>query len=153
VRVGEKWTGVVLVILVLSSHGFAVLGGTSESVQADQVQMKARLKSTQADSYAVHEITVPTGTVIREYVSPAGQVFGVTWQGPFVPEMRQLLGSYFQRYSVAAKAQRESRVGRQPLNIHEPGLVLQTSGHMRAYFGRAYDPELLPAGVSADDVQ
>jgi hypothetical protein len=86
-------------------------------------------------------------------VSADGRVFGIAWEGPFVPNMRQLLGSYFQHYSEAAKAQRESHVGRQPLNIQEPRLVVQTAGHMRAYFGRAYDPELLPNGVSPDEVR
>jgi hypothetical protein len=32
-------------------------------------------------------------------------------------------------------------------------LVFQSIGHLRAYYGRAYDPQLLPAGVSTDDVR
>jgi Protein of unknown function (DUF2844) len=145
--------GYILAIATLSPSGFAALGGTSESVKSDQTQMKAKLKATPADAYSIHEITAPTGTVVREYVSPDGRVFGISWQGPFVPDLRQLLGDYFLRYSEATKIQREKHVGRQPLNIREPKLVVQTAGHPRSYFGRAYDPELLPAGVSADDVQ
>lgn len=153
VRACENGIAFMLAILALGSQVFAALGGSSQSVQADQAQMKAKLKTTQAVSYAVHEIAAPTGTVVREYVSPGGRIFGVTWEGPFVPDMRLLLGTYFERYSALAKAQRESRMGRQPLDIREPGLVVQTAGHMRAYVGRAYDPELLPAGVSADDIR
>jgi hypothetical protein len=132
---------------------FAALGGNLDSVYSDQAHMNAILKVTQASSFAVHELRTPTGTVIREYVSAEGRVFGVAWEGPFVPNMQLILGSYFQHYSEAAKAQRESQVGRRPLNIQEPGLVVQTAGHMRAYFGRAYDPELLPSGVSPNDVR
>jgi Protein of unknown function (DUF2844) len=148
-----KRAGVVLLILGTSFSAFATLGGTLDSVQTDQASMKATMKITQARSYAVHEVHAPTGTVVREYVSLTGRVFGVAWQGPFVPDMRQLLGTYFDQYSAAAKAQRESHVGRRPLNIQEPGLVVQTAGHMRAYYGRAFDPELLPVGVSVDDVR
>jgi len=37
--------------------------------------------------------------------------------------------------------------------IQEPGLVVQTGGHMRAYFGRAYVPELVPQGVTIEEIQ
>ena len=153
-RTGACWMAVALLALGLPFPAFAALGGTSDSVQADQAQMNASLKITQADAYTVHEMKAATGTVVREYVSrPDGRVFGVTWQGPFIPDMKQLLGNYFQQYSEAARAQRESHVGRHPLNIQPPGLVVQTAGHMRAFSGRAYDPGLLPAGVSANDIR
>ncbi len=147
--------GIAIVFLMLASPllAFATLGASLDSVQSDQAHLKANMKVTEAGVYSIHEMTGSTGTVVREYVSPAGRVFGVTWQGPFIPDMQQLLGSYFQQYVQAAKEQRDSRVGRAPLNIQEPGLVVQTAGHMRSYSGRAYDPGLLPAGVSADDVR
>lgn len=144
---------IALLALGLPFPAFAALGASLDSVQADQVHLKANVKITEADAYTIHEMTAPTGTVVREYVSLDGRVFGVSWRGPFIPDMQQLLGSYFQHYSQAAKAERERRVGRSPLYIQEPGLVVQTGGHMRAYFGRAYDPGLLPAGVSANDVR
>jgi hypothetical protein len=144
---------VIFTSLVLCSFAHASLGGALDSVQADQVEMKATIKVHQTRTCAVHEMLAANGTTVREYVSESGRVFGVAWQGPFIPDMRQLLGSYFSQFSVAAKAQRESHVGRWPLNIQEPGLVVQTAGHMRAFSGRAYDPELLPAGVSADAIQ
>jgi len=153
-RTGAWWIAVALLILGLPFPAFAALGGASDSVQADQAQMSASLKITQADAYSVHEMKAGTGTLVREYVSRSdGRVFGVTWQGPFIPDMKQLLGNYFQQYSQAARVQRESHVGRHPLNIQEPGLVVQSAGHMRAFSGRAYDPGLLPAGVSANDIR
>ena len=143
----------LLMTLGLPFLAFAALGGSLDSVQADQAHFKANRGITEGGVYAVHELTTPTDIVVREYVSPGGRVFGVTWRGPFIPDMQQLLGGYFPQYVVAAKAERERRVGRAPLNIQLPGLVVQTGGHMRAYFGRAYDPELLPAGASSDDVR
>jgi hypothetical protein len=115
--------------------------------------MKASTHATEAANYTVHEIKSPTGTVVREYVSRSGQVFGISWNGPFIPDMHQVLGDYFAEYSSAARAQRESRPSRQPLYIQQPGLVLQSVGHMRAYAGKAYDPALLPSGVDANDIR
>lgn len=143
----------VFLALGLPVLAFATLGGSLDSVQADQAQFKAKIKITEGAVYTVHELTTPTDVVVREYVSPGGRVFGVTWRGPFIPDMQQLLGVYFQQYVVAAKAERERHVGRNPLNIQLPGLVIQTGGHMRACFGRAYNPDLLPAGASPDDVR
>jgi len=146
---------IAIAFLLLASPllAFATLGASLDSVQDDQVHFKANIRTTEAGAYSIHEMTASTGTVVREYVSPAGRVFGVTWRGPFIPDMQQLLGSYFEPYVQAAKAQRDRRVGRAPLNIQEPGLVVQTAGHMRSYSGRAYDPGLLPAGVSAEDIR
>jgi hypothetical protein len=146
---------VTCALLALGSRlpASAALGGTLESVQADQAHMEASIKISYGRAYTVHEMTGQTRTTVREYVSPAGKVFGVAWQGPFIPDLRQILGSYFEQYSQAAKAERESHVGRRSLNLQEPGLVMQSSGHMRAYSGWAYDPSLLPAGVSAAEIR
>ena len=140
-------------VLALPLLAFATLGGSVDSVRADQTHFKAKMSVIESGVYTVHQLTTPTDIVMREYVSRSGQVFGVTWRGPFIPEMRQLLGGYFPQYVTAAKAARERHVGRAPLNIQLPGLVVQTGGHMRAYFGRAYDPQLLPTGASSDDVR
>ena len=90
---------------------------------------------------------------MKEYVSPAGKVFAITWRGQVIPDMQQLLGTYFDQFAQAAQAQRESHVGRRPLNIQQPGLVVQSGGHMRGYFGRAYAPDMVPQGVNPDALQ
>jgi Protein of unknown function (DUF2844) len=144
---------VLILQLVLISPAFGSLGGALDSVQADQSRMMATIKTTDARAYSIHEITTPAGVVVREYVSASGRVFGVAWQGPFMPDMRLILGAYFQHFSVAAKAQRESRRNRNLLLITEPGIVVESSGHMRSYSGRAYDPGLLPEGVHGNDVR
>src|ERR1700732_4520267 len=63
----------------------AVLGGDVSSVQADQAQMKAVLRIQTAQSYTVHELHEQSGMVVKEFISPAGKVFAVSWGGPFVP--------------------------------------------------------------------
>jgi len=142
-----------LLMLTFSFPAFAVLGGDESSVAADMAQMKASITVTHKDMYSVHEIKVPSGTVVREYVSPAGRVFGIAWQGPFIPDLQQLLGTYFQQYSAAAQDARNRHASRRFVSIRQPGLIVEASGHMRAYSGRAYDPGLLPQGVGADVVR
>jgi Protein of unknown function (DUF2844) len=148
-----SWISLALLILTLSLPALAALGGDVASVHQDQARMKATLKSTQAEAYTVHEIKATDGTVVKEYVSPAGKVFAITWHSPFIPDMHQLLGTYFDQYAQAAKTQRESHVGHRPLNIQQPGLVFQNGGHPRGYFGRAYVPGMVPQGVNVDALQ
>jgi hypothetical protein len=147
------WLLGATLVLGLSLPSLAALGGDADSVEADRAHMNATLTTTKTDAYTMHEISHPNGTLIREYVSPSGRVFGVAWHGSFIPDMRQLLGTYFQQYEAAAKAARAARRGRGPLNIQQPNLVFQNGGHMRAFSGRAYDPGLLPQGVSANDIR
>jgi hypothetical protein len=148
-----SWMAIVLLMLALPLPALAALGGDVASVHEDQAKMKGTLKSTQAEAYTVHEIKASANTVVKEYVSPTGKVFAITWRGQFIPDMHQLLGTYFDQYAQSAKAQRESHVGHHPLNIQQPGLVFQNGGHMRAYFGRAYAPDMVPQGVNVDALQ
>jgi len=150
---GTSCISVVLLLLALPLPALAALGGDVASVHEDQAQMKGSLKSTQATGYTVHEIKASAGAVVKEYISPAGKVFAITWHGPFVPNMQQLLGSYYQQFADAAAAQREAHTRRRTLNIQQSDLVVQNGGHMRSYFGKAYVPTLLPQGVSADEIQ
>ncbi len=155
-RASLLWlAGTVLLAVGLTLPAFAALGGDANSVHADQTHMKAtaQIEVSPSGAYSVHELQSPYKTVVREFVSTDGRVFGVAWQGPFIPDMRQILGTYFQQYSTAASEARSKHVGRRPLNIQQPGLVVQTGGHMRSYSGRAYVPEMVPQGVNAEEIQ
>jgi hypothetical protein len=50
---------------------------------------------------------------------------------------------------TGAKAQHS---GHRHLQIRESNLVVQASGHMRAFFGLAYLPQAVPSGVSVGDL-
>ena len=137
-------------LLVASLPAAAELGGNVATIQADQQHMKGTRRVTANAAYSIHEIAAPTGTRVREFVSPAGTVFGVAWQGPFVPDLHQLLGSYFDQY---AQAIQNKRVKRAPVMIQQNGLVVQAGGHMRSFSGKAYLPQAMPQGVTAAVVQ
>jgi hypothetical protein len=146
-----------LIIAAAPIPASASLGGDTASVQADQIHLQGRRTMKVAESYTVHEIQGTSGTVVREYVSSDGKVFGIAWQGPWVPDMRQLLGSYFDQYAranqSANQAQTGARIRRGPVLVNEPGLVVQIGGHPRAFAGRAYVPGMLPSGVRAESIQ
>jgi hypothetical protein len=141
------------ITILMASPAFATLGGDIASVQADQLHMQGSRRTTAAAAYTVHEIQAATGTVVREYVSPDGSVFAVTWQGPWPPDMHQLLGSYFDQYFQAMKAQSGARMARHPLVIEQPGLIVEMGGHSRFFTGRAYLPDRLPSNVKAEEVR
>ncbi|MGH8207985.1 MAG: DUF2844 domain-containing protein [Steroidobacteraceae bacterium] len=128
----------------------AALGGDAASVDADTAKMKGQARATAAGGYTVSEITLPSGTVVREYVSSEGKVFAVTWSGAAVPDLQQTLGTYFEEYKASAVAPHD---GHHHLAIRQPDLVVSTGGHMRAWKGRAYVPALLPPNFSLDDIK
>lgn len=104
-------------------------------------------------NFTVKRIASATGLVVREYVSPSGTVFAVSWHGPTPPDLRTLLGSYFGEYTAAA-AKAPLRPGRRYLALKtQSGAVIQTGGHMRDLRGRAFIPSLFPSGVSEGDIQ
>ena len=49
---------------------------------------------------------LPSGTVLREYAGPDGKIFAVTWNGPFIPNLKQTLGSYFTEFAARARRRR-----------------------------------------------
>jgi len=141
--------GVALFAGIASVPAQAALGGSVASVETDRLQIGGTQRVLPSGTYTVHELQAPSGTVVREYVAPDGVVFGVAWQGPSMPDLRQVLGGYFDRYVEAAS----KRKSRGPIAIELPGLVVHSSGHMRAFVGKAYIPEALPPGVAADSIR
>ena len=142
-------------LLILPLPAMAVLGDNAASVLNDQARMKGTLRSVDAHAYVMHEITSSTGTVVREFVSPAGAVFGVAWEGQFPPDLQQLLGPYYQQAQQAqqeASSAQQPRRRRAPVAIETPGLVMYESGHVRSFHGQAYIPQLVPQGVQTSDI-
>ena len=144
------WFGAIC-ISVAAAPAFAALGGDASSVQADQAHINASMRVSQSNGYAVHELHSPTGSVVREFMSPSGKVFAIAWQASSLPDLRQLLGPYFDEFQKAAAV--SHRPGRAPLIIQHSGLVVQLGGHMRNFTGRAYLPDQLPSGARTEDIR
>jgi hypothetical protein len=69
-------------------------------------------------------------------------VFAVTWSGPFLPDLRSLLGTHFQ----TLEQQQAAGASRSAVVVRRDDLVLVSAGRMGAFEGRAWLPRLLPAG-------
>ena len=128
----------------------AALGGRYASIAADQAQLHASIKMTAHSAYEVHELTLASGTTVREYVAASGIVFAVAWTGPSLPNLQQTLGTYFADYRSAAQSRRG---GRNHLSLERSDLSIEAGGHMRAFFGRAVLVQAVPAGVSSNELR
>ena len=145
---------ITLCVFAYPFSASAALGDDVTSVHDNQVNMKGSLIIVRTEAFTVHEIKTPSGTIVREYISPAGKVFAVAWQGPFIPNFRQLFGAYFEQFSQAAHARSSNRPRiRGPLLVREPGLVVLSGGHMQSFFGKAYIPEMVPQSVRIEEIQ
>jgi len=138
-----------LAAVSLCTPALAALGGDATSVESDRASMKGALRIAPALDYSVHEIQTSAGIVIREYVSTQGQVFAVSWRGPGIPDLRQMLGSY---YGEFAQATSQPHYNHHHLTVRTPGVVVESSGRTRAFFGRAWAPALLPQNFSLKDI-
>lgn len=104
-------------------------------------------------SYTVRETALGNGTVVREYLAADGSVFGIAWRGAQMPDLTDLLGSYFPQYVAGVKTIRAKRGGHGPVAVDQSSLVVHSGGHMGAFAGQAWLPPALPAGVSGADIQ
>jgi len=146
-------SGLPLLLLGLCAPSAATLGEDVESVRVDQAQLEAALEVTGAAGFSVHLMRLPSGTVVKEYVSPSGIVFAISWQGPTLPDLRQVLGRYFEQYVATVRSPDIGSGSRRTQSTQGSGLVVQSGGHMRAFFGRAYLTQLLPRGVLPEEIQ
>jgi Protein of unknown function (DUF2844) len=128
----------------------AALGEPESSIQADAAKFQGAVNSSEHLTYRVDEITLASGTLVREYVSQSGAIFAIVWHGPTIPNLRQALGKYFDNYVAAAK---NAPVNHRRLDISQTDLVVHASGHMRAFSGIAYLPQAIPSGVSVGELQ
>jgi Protein of unknown function (DUF2844) len=123
----------------------AALGEPETSVQSDTAELRGSIKVAERAGYRLHEIQLPSGTLVREFVGSDGNVFAVAWSGPTMPNLRTFLGRYFDSYVTEAKAHHSRH---RQVQIHRDDLVVQAAGHMRAFSGLAYLPPAVPGGVS-----
>ena len=123
----------------------ATLGGDLTSVSTNTQVLGAKRQMQKVAAGERHELTLPSGIVVHEYVSPSGAVYAVTWRGPRKPDLRELLGPYFAQLSSRA-----SKGGHHQMNLEGTDFVVQSMGHRHSFTGRAWVPSLVPAGVKVD---
>ena len=137
--------------LGLTGAAQAGLGDPADSVQRDATALRARTLATMSEAgYDLHEITTVEGTVVREYVSPAGVVFAVTWSGRNRPDLSILLGKHYDAYLKAASV---PHVNHKVFSLQTDALVVRIMKLSRGFAGEAHVPAMLPGGTKAQDIQ
>lgn len=152
------WFVLGIVLLGVSSHATAFLGGDANSVSQDG-------RATSASASVLASLTGPnaaTGVRLQPVLTAEGvsvneylfqnQVFAISWGGQVMPDLSQLLGSHFAGFQQAA--QNRPRAGRNaPLVVATPDVVVHAYGHMRAFKGVAYLPGAIPSGFDITKIE
>jgi hypothetical protein len=95
------------------------------------------------------QLELESGTVVRVFRDRSGAVFAVSWSGPFLPDMRELLGPHF-----AALSDQQRRPGPGGnLVVRHGSVVVVSEGRLGAFHGRAWLPGQLPAGFNPGALQ
>jgi len=141
---------VAVLLLAYAGLSHAALGGLPEQFDAEGNTAVSSV-STTMPNYVVRDTTLATGTHVREYIAADGIVFAVAWDGPVPPDLKALLGKYFDTMTAQSKGM--PMAGRSHIDVDLPEVVIHAGGHMRAFEGSAWIPAQLPAGFSADDVR
>jgi hypothetical protein len=150
---GTAWrAALAAVALAAATRAAAGLGERAGVIEADRKVLAAEPRATVAREGYTVERMASAANEVREFVSPSGVVFGVAWDGIAHPDLTRLLASYAPEYRQAAA--RPSPPGRRRGRVvRTDRLVVETWGHMRSLHGRAWVPELVPSGVSADAIR
>jgi hypothetical protein len=133
-------------LIIGTVPAWAALGQYEGSVSLDQQVLRGELRQEIHAGYKVHQIVTADGAAVREYVSPDGKVFAISWHARYIPNLQQLLGSYFTQVQQAA----QSKVGHSgPLVVNTGDFVFFSGGRMMSFHGSAYVRSLLPKNVTA----
>lgn len=136
-------------LILAAAPAWATLGQSEASVTSDQLHMKSEHRVQTLQNYTVHELTSENGGTVREYVSPQGSVFGITWHGRATPDMNQLLGTYVNDLQTATAGQTKIQP-RRGISVKTKDFVYSNFCHMRMCSGSAYVPSLMPSNVSVE---
>lgn len=147
--------------ILVSSQCLAALGqdptigqstgqGTGQAAQQQSV-IKRSVQSTLATYNSVSTV-LPSGTELTEFTNASGKVFAISWQGPTLPDLNVMLGSYFSTFkSNRERASRLWNVG-SPVTASDDEVVIRSNGRMGNFSGHAYVSKMIPTGVSIESL-
>jgi hypothetical protein len=75
------------ILLAVASSCLATLGESETSIAQDQGRMGASFSRSRNDRYALYALSTADGVQVRQFVSPAGSVFAIAWDGPVLPDL------------------------------------------------------------------
>jgi hypothetical protein len=125
----------------------AVLGERVDSIHADQMRLQGVRRLSTTLQYQVHDIRLADGATVRQFATPAGQVFALAWRSHLKLQLQPLLGQYFSPYSAARQAAAPGQGFARQSALAQGGLVVRESAHLGLFAGLAYVRQLVPEGV------
>ncbi len=143
-------------------HANAALGGSAGSVASDARILGAvtvahfsgaPVNAPSLNAYTVERLAMPTGINVNEYVGADGRVFAVSWRGTRPPDLTVLMGAYFRQYRYAAEAGGLTALGIHHASVRASDVAVETAGHMRDMWGRAWLPAMLPPAVDEQEIR
>ncbi len=137
----------VLAALFIHCGSWAALGGAPANLGPQAMATRSSTVSSGMATYTVLRKELDSGTTVHEYVDAGGTVFAVSWSGPFLPDLKEILGVHFEALTVEAVRRKDARRSR--LEVRSSDVVIESSGQMRALQGRAWLPSKLPPGFDA----
>lgn len=141
---------VALSLSLCSAATFAALGGAPSSPVPRLLSANAAPASP-APAFTAAKQTLASGTEVREWVNAGGIVFAIAWSGPYLPDLRDQLGTSFPALTDGQR--RQAPGSRSRVSVQQADLVIFSGGRMGAFEGRAWIPSLLPAGFETAVIQ
>lgn len=142
---------IAALLAVSTCSSWAALGSKPANFGPRVLAAQTHAKSTGQAPYTDVEKKLESGTVVHEYTDANGTVFAVSWSGPYPPDLKEILGPYFD--TMVEQAKKTPRGARSHFKLKQSDLVIVSSGHMGAFEGRAWLPAKLPAGFSPGDIK
>jgi len=158
VLVATSWGLCGLALSLIGTESSAALGKgpstllASPASSAPTARKLAATSGARTIAYTQHAVQLENATTVQEYATPAGLVFAVAWRGPVLPDLSVLLGDYFGSFKAETELARSIGKRGSPVTLVSDKLVVSSSGRMRGFFGYAYAPDLIPAGLEIKDV-
>jgi Protein of unknown function (DUF2844) len=141
----------VCVALLFASLSFGTLGENENSLEKEMGMVpQPKLEIREHRSGRISQIQGGRFS-LREYSDTRGIVFGLAWNGG-TPDLKALLGNYFQEYSEA-KNKTRLKPGSRRLRVETSAMVVEHFGSVRNLQGRAFIRQLLPQGFHETDIQ
>ena len=147
------WLLVSCGALLFATEVQAVLGEPVDTVNADHVRFKGVRRQSAVQRVTAHEINLPDGSSIKEYVNPEGLVFAVSWRTRLKPDLAKLLGAGFTAEVANNRKPTGIASSKSQHSVRQSNLVLHQGGRMNAFAGLAYAPHLVPEGFDADTLR
>lgn len=140
----------VMLLAASAASAFASLGGAPSGPER-RVLSQSAAQSVNAASYTDMKDTLESGTEIHQYVNDRGTVFAVSWSGPFLPDLKEMLGAHFT--TLVDHVKQHPGGARAQVRVQQDDVVIFSGGRPGAFEGRAWVPALLPAGFDTNAVR